>query len=227
MLLDFIKEYMVFLIMLLGIIIVIIIAYLIISRPGNRFDKTSQSNQEPKSEPKSEPTTLKNFSTEQPKPELNELNEEINEADLNMPNIITSFAETYEEEAVLEEISSNLNKFDNDQEKQTKQNTKEDSKIKNDNILVKKPNTESDDDFSFLNEEDEDKDTEKNPNKRYHVLYLKEQNKWFIKREGNDQILKIFETQKEGIAFATIKSLVNETSVVVHRRDGKIRKYSL
>jgi len=209
--------------MLFGIIIVIIVTYFVISRPRTGFDKTNQSDQEPKSNP----TSQTNVSIDETTLELDEFKEGINEINPNMPNIITSFAETYEEDAVLEEISSNLNKFDNDQEKQTKQDVNEDLNTKIDNVLIKKLATESDNDFSFLNDEDEDKDTEKNPNKRYHVLYLKEQKKWFVKREGNDQILKIFETQKEGIAFATIKSLENETSVVVHRRDGIIRKYSL
>lgn len=223
MLLDFIKEYMVFLIMLFGTIIVIIVAYVFISRSGKQTDKTIQNNQEPITDA----TTQNNFSTEQKKSELDEFNDRTIKSDPNMPNIITSFPDTHEEEDLLGEISSNLNKFDNDQEKQTKQNVKEESRIKKDNVLVTKPGMDSDDDFSFLNDDIDDKDTEKNPNKRYHVLYLKEQNKWFVKREGKDQILKIFETQKEGIAFATIKSLENETSVVVHRRDGKIRKYSL
>jgi len=222
MLLDFIKEYMVFLIMLFGTIIVIIVAYVIISRSGNQMDKAIQNSQEPITDP----TTQNKFSIEQTKSELDELNEQTIESDPNMPNIITSFPDTHQEEDNIGEISSNLNKFDNDQVRQTKQNEKEQLQANKNNVLVTKPSSESDDDFSFLND-DVDEDTEKNPNKRYHVLYLKEQNKWFVKREGKDQILKIFETQKEGIAFATIKSLENETSVVVHRRDGKIRKYSL
>ncbi len=59
---------------------------------------------------------------------------------------------------------------------------------------------------------------------RYHVLFRKEDRKWFVKREGSDKILRILETQREAIAFATIKAITQNTSFVIHKQDGKIRK---
>ncbi|XMB72407.1 DUF2188 domain-containing protein [Mycoplasmatota bacterium WC30] len=61
---------------------------------------------------------------------------------------------------------------------------------------------------------------------RYHVLYRKEDNKWYVKREGTEKIVKVLETQREAIAFATIKSINQNTTMVIHKRDGKIRKTS-
>ena len=59
---------------------------------------------------------------------------------------------------------------------------------------------------------------------RYHVLYRRDDNMWYVKREGSDKIVKVLHTQKEAIAFATIKSITQKTSMVIHKRDGKIRK---
>lgn len=61
---------------------------------------------------------------------------------------------------------------------------------------------------------------------KYHVLYRKEDASWYIKREGSEKITKVLPTQKEAIAFATIKAINQKTSVVIHKRDGKIRKQS-
>jgi len=59
---------------------------------------------------------------------------------------------------------------------------------------------------------------------KYHVLYRKEDQKWFVRREGSDRILRVLETQREAIAYATIKALTQDTSLVIHKQDGKIRK---
>ena len=59
---------------------------------------------------------------------------------------------------------------------------------------------------------------------KYHVLYRKDDNKWYVKREGSDKTLRVLETQAEAIAWATIKALNQDTTIVIHKRDGKIRK---
>lgn len=59
---------------------------------------------------------------------------------------------------------------------------------------------------------------------RYHVLYRSADDSWIVKREGSDRILRVLETQKDAIAFATIKALSNDTQIVIHKKDGKIRK---
>ncbi|HRX91929.1 MAG TPA: DUF2188 domain-containing protein [Candidatus Izemoplasmatales bacterium] len=59
---------------------------------------------------------------------------------------------------------------------------------------------------------------------RYHVYYRKEDGSWYVKREGSDRILRVLPTQREAIAFATIKAITQNSSYVVHNMDGKIRK---
>lgn len=72
--------------------------------------------------------------------------------------------------------------------------------------------------------EEKSKDTQKDELGRYHVLYRREDNKWYIKREGSDKVIRVLETQKEAIAYATIKSINQDTTMVIHKKDGKIRK---
>jgi len=59
---------------------------------------------------------------------------------------------------------------------------------------------------------------------KYHILYRKDDNKWYVKREGSDKTLRVLGTQQEAIAWATIKALNQDTTIVIHKRDGKIRK---
>lgn len=59
---------------------------------------------------------------------------------------------------------------------------------------------------------------------RYHVLYRAADDAWIVKREGSDRILRVLETQKDAITFANIKALSNDTQIVIHKKDGKIRK---
>jgi hypothetical protein len=64
----------------------------------------------------------------------------------------------------------------------------------------------------------------KKPLGRYHVMFRSTDEKWIVKRENAERIIRILETQKEAISFATIKALTNETTIVIHKKDGKIRK---
>ena len=47
---------------------------------------------------------------------------------------------------------------------------------------------------------------------------------WYVKVEGSDAIIATLETQVEAISYATIKALKSDSVVIVHRKDGKIRK---
>ncbi len=216
MFVDFLKEYMIFIIMIFSTIIIMTIVYFLITKSNSYEEEIyeEEGSNENKDEPKEEV-----INDESPKmsPE-------------NIPTIITSFAKNHEEREYEDEISSNLYKIKNPDVLEDNQSNKELGNFQDETLnsyTIRKNNDLAEKEFSFLYEKDEDLDIEKNPNKRYHVLYQKENNKWFVKREGNKKKLKLFETQKEAIAYATIKSLENETSVVVHRRDGVIRKYSL
>jgi len=83
---------------------------------------------------------------------------------------------------------------------------------------------DDDDDDDDDDEIEETVDEDKKELGKYHVLYRKDDNKWYVKREGSDKVLRVLETQKEAIAWATIKALNQDTSIVIHKRDGKIRK---
>lgn len=59
--------------------------------------------------------------------------------------------------------------------------------------------------------------------KRYHIS-LREDEKWQVKCEGAEKALKLFDTQKDAIAYAKSVADNQEGSIVIHKVDGKIRK---
>lgn len=58
----------------------------------------------------------------------------------------------------------------------------------------------------------------------YHVLFRKADRQWFVKREGSDKVLRVLPSQREAIAFATIKALTQNESFIIHNQDGSIKK---
>ncbi len=87
-------------------------------------------------------------------------------------------------------------------------------------------NQESEAQDNLNEEETEDAESENTKDElgRYHILYRRDDKKWYIKREGSDKIIRVLETQKEAIAYATIKAINQDTTIVIHKKDGKIRK---
>lgn len=81
---------------------------------------------------------------------------------------------------------------------------------------------------------DEDTDEEaalkrvvKNP--KYHISMNKDETspyfkKWRVRKEGSTKTIKYFDTQKEAIEFAQGLAEKANTSVVIHKVDGSIRK---
>jgi len=59
---------------------------------------------------------------------------------------------------------------------------------------------------------------------KYHVLYRAIDNKWYVKKEGSDSIIRVLETQREAVSVATIRALSQNSAIVVHTKEGKIRK---
>lgn len=59
---------------------------------------------------------------------------------------------------------------------------------------------------------------------KYHVMYRASDDRWYVKREGSTQILRVLETQREAQSWAIIKALPNDIGIVVHEKDGKIKK---
>lgn len=58
---------------------------------------------------------------------------------------------------------------------------------------------------------------------RYHVS-LRDDGKWQVKREKAEKALKLFDTQAEALSYAKSVAVNQETDIVIHKRDGKIRK---
>ena len=58
---------------------------------------------------------------------------------------------------------------------------------------------------------------------KYHIS-LNEDGKWQVKGEKAGKALKLFDTQKEAIAYAKTVAGNQEGNIVIHKVDGKIRK---
>jgi len=58
---------------------------------------------------------------------------------------------------------------------------------------------------------------------KYHVMYRND-GKWYVKREGSTTVLRVLETQREAVSWAIIKALPQDIGIVVHDKDGKIKK---
>lgn len=64
---------------------------------------------------------------------------------------------------------------------------------------------------------------------RYHVAQNKDKKsayfkQWRVRRSGSTKTIKYFDTQKEAIEYAEELAKKNDTSVVIHKVDGSIRK---
>ena len=59
--------------------------------------------------------------------------------------------------------------------------------------------------------------------KKYHIS-LNKDGKWQVKGEKAEKALKLFDTQKEAIAYAESVSDNQDGDIVIHKKDGKIRK---
>ncbi|MFA5006455.1 MAG: DUF2188 domain-containing protein [Candidatus Izemoplasmatales bacterium] len=58
----------------------------------------------------------------------------------------------------------------------------------------------------------------------YRVVYRPEDDKWLVRRDGSDRIQRTLETQTEAVHWATIKALTQDVELIVHKKDGSIRK---
>ena len=84
-----------------------------------------------------------------------------------------------------------------------------------------------------ISEEDDDfaKDDANAADFVYHISQVKEEKsahhgKWRVRRSGSSKTIKHFDTQKEAIENAKRYADSNETRIVIHKRDGRIRKQS-
>ena len=64
---------------------------------------------------------------------------------------------------------------------------------------------------------------------RYHVSQNKDESSehykaWRVRKEGSQKTIKYFSTQKEAIQYAKQLAKGNQSSIIIHKVDGKVRK---
>lgn len=82
--------------------------------------------------------------------------------------------------------------------------------------------------------EDEEEEDDSNPDKpkrpaKYHISQNKDTEaehagEWRVRKEGSTKTIKYFKTQKEAIQYAEKLAENQDSSIVIHKRDGTIRK---
>jgi outer membrane biosynthesis protein TonB len=70
---------------------------------------------------------------------------------------------------------------------------------------------------------------EEKKNKKYHVSQNKDAKsdyykQWRVRKEGSSKTIKYFDTQAEAIDYAQDLADKNDSSIVIHKLDGSIRK---
>lgn len=110
-------------------------------------------------------------------------------------------------------------------EKPEKTKTKEKAEVKK--TPDEKDKTEKDDEPKKApeNESNNQSSTGSNELGKYHILYRDKDEKWYVKREGSDKVIRVLHTKKEAVAYATIKAINQDTDIVIHKKDGKIEKH--
>lgn len=78
-------------------------------------------------------------------------------------------------------------------------------------------------------EEEKDEPGSTNKNVPYHVSQNKDKKskfngQWRVRKQGSSKTIKYFSTQAEAIKYAEELAESNDTSIVIHKRDGTIRK---
>lgn len=58
----------------------------------------------------------------------------------------------------------------------------------------------------------------------YRVVYRAEDDKWLVRRDGSERILRTLLTQAEAVHWATIRALTQDAELIVHKKDGSVRK---
>lgn len=233
MFLAFIDQLLPTILIFIGIIVTIVIVYFVFFAPRNRAGKPKigiTKLEEDESEVIEDPVQIKPYKA--PEPVLEKEKELVKEQVLE---------EKFEEETKVEEETKNQEISEEERTEIVKETVEPIDVVVDDIDIPEELSPEEEkmlipeDSLETLEEEMEDKKEQKRlereENKeeakelgKYHVLYRKEDNKWYIKREGSDKTLRVLETQAEAIAWATIKALNQDTTIVIHKRDGKIRK---
>lgn len=60
--------------------------------------------------------------------------------------------------------------------------------------------------------------------KKYHISLRADDGKWQVKLAKGGKAIKLFDTQAEAIAYAKTLAENQDGSMVIHKKDGSIRK---
>ena len=215
-----------------AVIVIIVLIYLIFFMPKTKGKPVVEVKKSKKDEPVNEEIIENKEILYKPDQSIEKTDEEILKESALLTEVeIASEKNNFKEKTVeaekFENQPLNLEDLESDFEEQK---VFEEEKIKKE--LEEKEKVETEKETETQEENDEADDEEKDSGNqeeikelgKYHVLYRKEDSKWYVKREGSDKTLRVLETQAEAIAWATIKALNQDTAIVIHKRDGKIRK---
>jgi competence protein ComGC len=219
--LDLFDQYGTFFMVLAGVIILVVVLYLIVSRP-----KKNNNNKIMSSIPKEEPIQKTNNQVTKDELQGNQSDNSLKVLE-EKKNLFKDLPKEEKQEPISDEIIDlvKLDEYINEHHADA-------LPVFFDEVKPKKEEPEEEEEETVLDyDDDEEEELDEHGKKkvlgRYHVLYKKDTNKWYIKREGSEKVVKTLLTQKEAVAYATIKAINQKTTVVVHKKDGKIRKSTL
>jgi hypothetical protein len=214
--LKFILDYWIYLLIVLGCLVFIIIVSTILNRQSRSVNTPPSDPTEPKAEEK-----IRDDSNNQPlvvskvEPSIIEGNEPKIEIRTNsLPiieksgTIITSAIDPADQALPFDSDSLDLESLDSPR---LESEANEQEPKQTENVIIEEPLKPA------------PKPKPKKNMGKYHVMY-RDDGKWYVKREGSPNILRILETQREAVSWATIKALTQNVGIVVHKRDGKISK---
>lgn len=214
LIIDFLKENWLFLTIVLSIILIMTVIYLLVDRKNKRlldkYNRESQASVE--SRPEEVKISLQDLIDHEMVTRYeNEIDQQKEDSTPESQTIAN--ADPFEKPEAIEDMPKVIEpvplekKADEPKQEPAKQSP------------IKKAA-----DLDFSEEDTLPASSEKKSLGRYHVLYRKEDKMWYVKREGSNRILRVLPTQREAVAFATIKAITQNTSFVIHKQDGKIRK---
>lgn len=238
--LDFMKQNAIFLAVVFGTLLVIVIAYLLYTRKSKSNSLRNIVEAKPEvsektfdplpddlvEKPDEEPSTEDEVPLQDETTSVAETTEETNESETEV-SLVEESDKANGSIDVLEKIKTEENpEVSIDLKASLSQLEKE--------VLGNQAVENEDDSFEAEEDSYEDEEgvedfsgeitTEKKELGKYHIIFRKTDKMWIIKREGSHKVIKTLHTQNEAIAYATIKSIKQKTTYVIHKRDGKIRK---
>lgn len=253
MILNIWDEYSAFFIIVLGILLLLNLIYLIFFRPGkpkkSRGHKKGKvvdvvENQDTKIEGDDQKSTvlvnqfeaevedfilgLNSNILESMKPETEDEAAKIKEnyiVDDEMPEKNPSTKGEINKTLIKNDFTKKKAAISDDDDDDDDLSSEEIERIINEHELLKGVEIKPENEYDVLLTIVKPKKDEASTAGKFHILPRKEDKMWYVKQEGKEENNRDFFTQNEAIAYATIKSLQLNTTIVVHDEEGKIIKY--